>query len=192
MVFVPQSLLFLHTDISAVGNYWTSLADWPPYKPLTLYMNTGNTLTAQPPALSSSAGMKVRKSFPISACPACHYLLLSLPFISPFPLSLILSLPHTDTYVYDPLFPVPTFGGDNLFDFCGPRDESEVNNRDDVILFTSDPLPTDTAVCGKVASRCSFYGLRGVAVVRLCYLRHRSLLLSSCTLPVFNFRVFPF
>jgi len=53
-------------------------------------------------------------------------------------------------YVYDPDNPVPTVGGNNLFISCGPLDQTEIENRDDVLLFTSEPFAVDTPVVGKI------------------------------------------
>lgn len=59
-----------------------------------------------------------------------------------------------DRYVYDPRDPVPTAGG-NLC--CGPLlergavDQSEVELRDDVLVYTSEPLTEDLAVIGPVS-----------------------------------------
>ena len=58
-----------------------------------------------------------------------------------------------DRYVYDPLDPVPTAGG-NLC--CGPLlergavDQSDIELRDDVLVYTSEPLTEDMAVIGPV------------------------------------------
>ena len=58
-----------------------------------------------------------------------------------------------DQYVYDPRDPVPTAGG-NLC--CGPLlergavDQSEIELRDDVLVYTSEPLAEDLAVIGPV------------------------------------------
>jgi predicted acyl esterase len=47
------------------------------------------------------------------------------------------------TYTYDPTDPVPTVGGQNLNLPPGPYDQTAVENRSDVLVFTSDVL-TDT------------------------------------------------
>ena len=41
------------------------------------------------------------------------------------------------TYKYDPNNPVNSNGGNNLFITCGPEDQSTVDDRDDVIRFTT-------------------------------------------------------
>jgi len=54
------------------------------------------------------------------------------------------------TYTFDPTNPVPTIGGDTLFITCGPRDQSSLNDRKDIISFTSDPFPDGLFMCGKL------------------------------------------
>ena len=61
--------------------------------------------------------------------------------------------PH-DSYVYNPAFPTPTRGGNNC---CVPDivpwgglDQRPVEHRNDVLVFTSDPLDEDLEVTGPV------------------------------------------
>ena len=53
-------------------------------------------------------------------------------------------------YTYDPSNPVPTIGGPNLLIECGPKDQSPVEQREDVLVFTSEVLEEDMAIVGKV------------------------------------------
>ncbi len=61
-----------------------------------------------------------------------------------------------DRFVYDPANPVPTMGG-NLccgdFLMRGALDQSDVELRDDVLVYTSEPLDEDVAVIGPVTVR---------------------------------------
>jgi putative CocE/NonD family hydrolase len=57
-----------------------------------------------------------------------------------------------DGYTYDPRFPAPSLGGHSC---CGarsgpqgPYDQTPVEQRSDVLVYTSDPLPRDTEVTG--------------------------------------------
>ena len=53
------------------------------------------------------------------------------------------------SYKYDPKNPVPTLGGNNLeVQPCGPVDQTPVENRTDVLLYTTAPLAEDTYVTG--------------------------------------------
>jgi putative CocE/NonD family hydrolase len=59
-----------------------------------------------------------------------------------------------DSYTYDPANPVPTVGGplccDSVHLAAGPRDQAEVEQRDDVLIYSTPPLDHDTEVTGPV------------------------------------------
>jgi len=56
-----------------------------------------------------------------------------------------------DEFVYDPNDPVPTAGGCNLVGCpAGPRDQTDVEKRNDVLVFTSEALKTELEVTGPV------------------------------------------
>jgi len=61
------------------------------------------------------------------------------------------------TYNYDPNNPVPTKGGTNLYPlaptWAGPYDQRSVENRDDVLLFTSDVLAEPYEATGPIKAR---------------------------------------
>lgn len=54
------------------------------------------------------------------------------------------------TYVYDPSNPVPTIGGKNLYSPAGPYDQRPVENRSDVLVFTSQILQEPYEATGPV------------------------------------------
>lgn len=54
--------------------------------------------------------------------------------------------PKLDRYVYDPANPVT----DYFFETTGPRDLRPFEARNDVLVFTSEPLPQDTEVTGDI------------------------------------------
>jgi len=59
----------------------------------------------------------------------------------------------TDTFLYDPERPVPTRGGCTLMpgaQSAGPRDQRPVEERDDVLVYTSEPLTVPTEVTGTI------------------------------------------
>jgi predicted acyl esterase len=56
-------------------------------------------------------------------------------------------------YRYDPQDPVPTLGGRNIILRQGPRDQRAVESRDDVLLFSTAPLPRPLEVTGRVRAR---------------------------------------
>jgi putative CocE/NonD family hydrolase len=55
-----------------------------------------------------------------------------------------------DRFVYDPDDPVPTLGGCLLGGGAGPYDQSEIEQRPDVLVFTGDPLASQLEVTGPV------------------------------------------
>src|SRR5690606_9925880 len=60
---------------------------------------------------------------------------------------------HQLTFRYDPANPVPTRGGQNLQISKGPMDQRPVENRPDVLLFTSEPLSEPVEVTGRIRAR---------------------------------------
>ena len=60
-----------------------------------------------------------------------------------------------DSFVYDPANPVPTVGGplccDPVHLPAGPRDQSEVEKRPDVLVYSTTPMEQDTEVTGPVS-----------------------------------------
>jgi predicted acyl esterase len=57
------------------------------------------------------------------------------------------------SYKYDPTDPVPTLGGANLILAKGPMDQRAVENRPDVLVFTSDVLKEPLEVTGRVLAK---------------------------------------
>jgi putative CocE/NonD family hydrolase len=78
-----------------------------------------------------------------------------------------------DSFVFDPLDPCPTRGGDLVKppDFApGPLDQTPILGRRDVLVYTSDVLERDLEVTGPVSARL-FATTSGVStdfVVKLC------------------------
>src|SRR5580692_8503941 len=58
-----------------------------------------------------------------------------------------------DSFTYDPANPVPTVGGplccDPIHLSTGARDQSEVEKRNDVLVYSTEALPEDTEVTGQ-------------------------------------------
>jgi predicted acyl esterase len=70
--------------------------------------------------------------------------------------SLQTNLPTDDlqfTYSYDPTDPVPTVGGGNLNIPAGPYDQRSVENRSDVLIFTSSILTAPYEATGAITAR---------------------------------------
>jgi putative CocE/NonD family hydrolase len=62
---------------------------------------------------------------------------------------------HADEYVYDPADPVPTVGGPLCCDpahlAAGPRDQRPLEQRKDVLVYSTAPFAADTEVTGPVS-----------------------------------------
>jgi predicted acyl esterase len=57
------------------------------------------------------------------------------------------------SYTYDPEHPVPTIGGGNLEIAAGPYDQRPVENRSDVLVFTSPVLTAPYEATGQIRAR---------------------------------------
>jgi putative CocE/NonD family hydrolase len=58
-----------------------------------------------------------------------------------------------DQYRYDPADPTPAVGGTSLNEpYAGPRDNRELERRNDVLIYTSVPLDRDLEVIGPVSA----------------------------------------
>ena len=55
-----------------------------------------------------------------------------------------------DTFTYDPENPVPTWGGRGVGS-SGQRDQTEIEKRSDILVYTLPPLPADMEVTGPVS-----------------------------------------
>ena len=56
----------------------------------------------------------------------------------------------TDQFTYDPADPAPTMGGNTLIIDYGVFDQTPAENRPDVLVYTSEPLPLDTELTGPI------------------------------------------
>ncbi|MCK4365409.1 MAG: CocE/NonD family hydrolase [Thermoplasmatales archaeon] len=57
------------------------------------------------------------------------------------------------TYTYDPINPVPTIGGQNLEIPGGPYDQTSIEGRSDVLIFTSEVLSEPYEATGPIKAR---------------------------------------
>lgn len=58
-----------------------------------------------------------------------------------------------DNFVYDPNDPTPTLGGANLNIGAGAYDQRPVERRDDVVVYSTPPLPEAVTVTGQVRAQ---------------------------------------
>ena len=57
-----------------------------------------------------------------------------------------------DTYTYDPLNPAPTLGGSNLLTNVGPYDQQTVEDRADVLCYSTAELAGDVEITGPISA----------------------------------------
>ncbi len=57
------------------------------------------------------------------------------------------------SFTYDPTNPVPTLGGPELSIPAGPRDQRAIENRPDVLVFSSEPLSEPLEITGRVRAK---------------------------------------
>jgi len=79
-------------------------------------------------------------------------------------------LEGTLAFTYNPTNPVPTIGGRQLTLPAGPKDQRPIENRPDVLVFTSEPLAKPLEVTGRVWAKlwASSDGPDTDFFVRLC------------------------
>lgn len=61
-----------------------------------------------------------------------------------------------DTFIYDPMNPVPTYGGANFHFFLhtiGIKDQSDIEERKDVLVYTSEVLKDTLTILGNIKVR---------------------------------------
>ncbi|GAA2726895.1 CocE/NonD family hydrolase [Actinocorallia aurantiaca] len=85
-------------------------------------------------------------------------------------------------FVYDPADPTPGVGGPLLGSGAGPRDQREVEERADVLLFTGEPLAEDLEIVGPVSARVYLRSDAGHTdlLVRLCDVDARGRSVNVC------------
>ncbi|MEU7560069.1 CocE/NonD family hydrolase [Streptomyces eurythermus] len=86
------------------------------------------------------------------------------------------------TFRYDPADPTPSLGGPLLSRTAGPRDNSGLEARDDVLTFTGPPLTEPVDILGPVSARLSVSTDTGHADVftRLCDVDERGRSVNVC------------
>lgn len=87
------------------------------------------------------------------------------------------------SYDYNPQDPTPTIGGSNLFLESGPKDQKSIENRSDVLVFTSNILSEDVEVTGHLSAVLFFSSDQKDTdvIIRLCdvYPDGRSILIAE-------------
>ncbi|POX42779.1 peptidase S15 [Streptomyces sp. Ru73] len=138
-------------------NTWRDLDEWPPpHAATSWYASRGGHLTQQlsPGQTSAEKGPAERASTE-QASAKQDARTDSAPLTS---------------FRYDPADPTPSLGGPLLSRTAGPRDNANLEARDDVVTFTSPPLTEPVDILGPVSARLSVSTDTGYADVftRLC------------------------
>ncbi|MCP5035552.1 MAG: CocE/NonD family hydrolase [Actinomycetia bacterium] len=142
--FGPEALIDLNQTLLRWFDHWlkdidNGITEEPPVSVFTLGENRWQTLADWPPPAmrpihwylhSEGAANSIDGDGTLSTVPPANE--------------------AADTFVYDPLDPVPTMGGNNLIIDMGVRDQRPVEDRLDVLVFTSDPLDRPMEVTGPV------------------------------------------
>ncbi|MET9761548.1 CocE/NonD family hydrolase [Streptomyces sp. NPDC006372] len=90
--------------------------------------------------------------------------------------------PPLASFRYDPADPTPSLGGALLSRTAGPRDNSDLEAREDVLTFTGPPLTEPVEILGPVSARLSVSTDTGYADVftRLCDVDERGRSTNVC------------
>lgn len=105
-------------------------------------------------------------------------------YLSPnFQLELKPAIAGKVSYRSDPMDVIPTLGGRNLFLESGPKDQRSIENRKDILVFTSDKLEEEIEVTGPISATLYFKTDQKDTdiVLRLCdvYPDGKSILISE-------------
>ena len=142
--FGPEALIDLHHTLLRWFDYWlkdidTGIMAEPPVSVFTMGENRWQTLEDWPPP---------------QARPVRYFLHSDGRANSVHGDGALTTVPSgdepPDRYTYDPDDPAPTLGGNNLAIPLGVADQRPVEERPDVLVFTSDPLDQPLQVTGPV------------------------------------------
>lgn len=120
---------------------------------------------------------KSSTEWPVPAKPTPFYL------TSDFQLQTSIAKKGNLSYRYDPKNVITTLGGRNLFLESGPKDQRSIENRPDVLVFTTPKLIQDVEVTGPISASLFFSSSQKDTdvILRLCdvYPDGRSILISE-------------
>ncbi len=141
----PDNAILPYGDDVRWINYWLSGdGDGIEAEAPVTYYQMGDVDVASP----SWNVWRTADAWPVPATPTPFYLAADGRLTSEPPRDATSS-----TFVFDPSDPVPTVGGNNLYERSGPFDQRGVEARDDVLVFTSDVLAEPIAITGRVTAR---------------------------------------
>ena len=121
---------------NAPGNTWRTANQWPPVVAVAtpFYLHADRTVSREKPSVQDPFSLSGDRTKSVAAG-------------------------HQDdaepalAFVYEPTNPVPTIGGRQLTLPAGPKDQRPIENRPDVLVFTSEPLTAPLEVTGRVRAK---------------------------------------
>lgn len=142
--FGPAALIDLNETLLRWFDYWlkdvnNGIVDEPPVTIYTLGENRWQNLSDWPPPNLRQVRYFLHSDKGANALSGDG----SLSTVPP-------DAERADAYVYDPDDPVPSLGGNNLAIDMGVQDQRPVEERKDVLVYTSDPLEQALEVTGPV------------------------------------------
>ncbi len=142
--FGPEALVDLHQTQLRWFDYWlkdidTGIMSEPPVSIFTMGEDRWQTLEDWPPPNANYVRWFLHSGRGANTASGDGTLSTVPPVDEP-----------PDGYVYDPQDPVPTLGGNNLSLPLGVQDQRPVEQRDDVLVFTSEPMERAMEVTGPI------------------------------------------
>jgi putative CocE/NonD family hydrolase len=142
--FGPAALIDLNETLLQWFDYWLKDADngiieQPPVTIFTMGENRWHALADWPPPNMRQVPYFLHSSRGANSLSGDGELSTVPPADEP-----------ADTFVYDPENPVPSLGGNNLAIDIGVQDQRPVEERQDVLVYTSEPLRQAMEVTGPV------------------------------------------
>jgi putative CocE/NonD family hydrolase len=142
--FGPEALIDLNETLLRWFDHWlkdvdNGIVDEPPVTVFTLGENRWQSLADWPPPAMRPVRWYLHSGGGANTAAGDGTLATVPPGDEP-----------DDTFVYDPDDPVPTLGGNNLVIGLGVRDQRPVEERPDVLVFTSEPLERPLEITGPV------------------------------------------
>ncbi|HJU28024.1 MAG TPA: CocE/NonD family hydrolase, partial [Candidatus Binataceae bacterium] len=143
--FGPSALIDLGETLLRWFDYWlkdvaNGVMDEPPVTIFTMGENRWQRLSDWPPPNMRQVRYFLHSANGANGIGGDGSLSTTPPDVEP-----------ADNYVYDPNDPVPTLGGDNLAIDMGVIDQRPVEERRDVLVYTSEPLERPLEITGPVS-----------------------------------------
>jgi putative CocE/NonD family hydrolase len=145
MNFGKDSFIDINKKEYQWNEYWlkgknTGVQDWPPYSIFVMGINQWRSEYEWPLARTKYTKCYLHSQGKANTLNGDGILNYDIPAVE-----------SNDTYTYDPENPVPTQGGNNLFGTtAGPYDQQKIEERKDVLVYTSETLNEPVEVTGLV------------------------------------------